>query len=141
MVTILYIDDEPLVLELYRILLEREGYKVLTAPDGLTGIALTRNHVVDLVVLDFRMPGMNGNQVAEVLRQEHPILPIVIWSGCPEEIFGSSADALLNKGDGPEALISTIKTIMKGSAMREDNPSERMSQKARAPATKSFGAG
>ncbi len=58
------IDDEPSVLEIQRALLESKGYKVLTAPDGATGIALARKHPTDAVLLDFSMPGMDGNQVA-----------------------------------------------------------------------------
>jgi FixJ family two-component response regulator len=65
------------------------------------------------------MPGMDGNQVAQVLRKEQPTLPVVLWSGCPEEISESHrpcGDLLLNKGEGPEPFLSTIERILKDSA-------------------------
>jgi CheY-like chemotaxis protein len=119
MATILCIDDDAFILRIYSTLLESNGYTVLTAPDGPTGIALTRSHAIDAVVSDFNMPGMDGNQVAQVLRKEQPTLPIVLWSGCPEEISESRrpcGDLLLDKGEGPEPLLSTIERILKESA-------------------------
>ena len=132
MAVILCIDDEPTILELCATFMEAKGYKVLTAPDGPTGIALSRKHTVDAVVLDFNMPGMDGNQVAQVLRMERPNLPVVIWSGCPEEIPESLkwfADVLLYKGDGPFALFLAIENILKGSTTRNE-PSCRMKPEA-----------
>jgi len=129
--TILCVDDEPNVLELYGTLLESKGYKVLTAPDGPTGIALARKHAVDAVVLDFNLPGMDGNQVAQVLRKEQPNLPVVIWTGCPDETPESLrwfADVLLHKGDGPLALLLAIEKILKDSGTR--NKPSRLLQRA-----------
>ena len=123
----------PTILELYGTLLESKGYKVLSAPDGPTGIALTRKHAVDAVVLDFNLPGMDGNQVAQVLRKEQPTLPVVIWTGSPDETPESLkwfADVLLHKGDGPLALLLTIEKILKDSATR-NKPSRRINHKSR----------
>ena len=66
MASILCIDDDPRVLDLYKALLGAKGYTVLTAPDGPTGLAITRKYSISVVVLDFRMPGLDGNQVARV---------------------------------------------------------------------------
>jgi len=77
MATILCIDDSRHMLELHQALLESRGYKVLIAPDGATGIALSRQQSVDVVVLDFNMPGMDGKRVAQVMMQEQPTLPVV----------------------------------------------------------------
>jgi len=136
MATILCIDDKPILLELYGALLASKGYKVLTASDGATGIALTRKHAIDAVVLDFNMPGMDGDQVAQALREEHPTLPVVIWSGSPQETLESLkwfADVLLDKGDGPLALLLALEKILKDSAHR-NKPSRRMNRKAPIPA-------
>src|ERR1022692_5273810 len=86
MATVLWIDDDPAILELHGTLLRSKGYKVFTAPDGLSGIAITRQRHIDVVVLDINMPGMDGDQVADVLKTEQPTLPVVIWSTGPEEI-------------------------------------------------------
>jgi DNA-binding response OmpR family regulator len=114
MATILCIDDDPRILELHNAVLGGSGYTVLTALDGLTGIALTRNYSIDAIVLDFNMAGMDGSAVAQALMKEHPRLPVVVCSGCLDDIPESLkwyADALLEKTDGPEALISTIEKL------------------------------
>ncbi len=124
MATILCIDDDPRILELHNAILGGSGYSVLTALDGLTGIALTRNHSIDAIVLDFKMAGMDGNAVAQVLMKEHPKLPVVIWSGCLDDIPESLkwyADALLDKTDGPEALISAIASTYQHGHLKKDN--------------------
>ena len=131
MATILCIDDDPRILELHNAVLGGSGYTVLTALDGLTGIALTRNHSIDAIVLDFNMAGMDGSAVAQALMQEHPKLPVVVCSGCLDDIPESLkwyADALLEKTDGPEALISTIAKLTNtaistyGKRVRRINP-------------------
>jgi len=114
MATILCIDDDPRILELHRAVLAGSGYTVLTALDGLTGIALTRAHSIDAIVLDFTMPGMDGNAVAEILMKEQPELPVVVCSGSLDDIPEALkwyADALLEKTASPEALISTIERL------------------------------
>jgi CheY-like chemotaxis protein len=113
--SILCIDDDPKVLNAYKALLAAKGYTVLTAPDGPTGLAITRKYSISLVVLDFRMPGMDGNQVARVLMQEHPKLPVVICSGFADEIPESLkwfADVVLEKGDDPDTLLSAIDKLI-----------------------------
>jgi DNA-binding NtrC family response regulator len=115
MATILCIDDDPRILELHTGVLGGRGYTVLTALDGLTGLTLSRNHSIDAIVLDFTMAGMDGNAVAQILMKEQPKLPVVVWSGCIDEIPESLkwyADALLEKTNGSEALISTIEKLI-----------------------------
>ena len=117
MATILCIDDESKILEVQRALLESKGYKVLSASDGPTGIALARKLLIHAVLLDFNMPGMDGNQVAQVLMKEHPALRLVVWSGCLDEIPESLkwfADVVLSKGDGPETLLPVLEKIVSG---------------------------
>src|SRR5947209_1546364 len=100
MATVLCIDDDPRILELQTGILCSCGYTVLTASDGLTGVALTRSHSIDAIVLDFMMAGMDGNAVAQVLMKEQPKLPVVVWTGCLDDIPESLkwyADALLEK--------------------------------------------
>jgi|KBSMisStaDraftv2_1062788.scaffolds.fasta_scaffold49423_4 two-component system nitrogen regulation response regulator NtrX len=111
MATILCIDNDPRILEFHRAVLTGGSYMVLTALDGPSGIALTRNHSIDAIVLDFNMAGMDGSAMAQALMKEHPTVPVVVCSGCLDDIPESLkwfADALLEKTDGPEALISTI---------------------------------
>jgi CheY-like chemotaxis protein len=129
MATILCIDDNRHMLELHQALLESRGYKVLIAPDGPCGIALSRQQSVDLVVLDFNIPGMDGNQVAQVMMQEQPTVPVVIWSGYPDGIPESLrrfAYAVLYKDDGPEALLSVIESLVRAGGIGKKAPPRRI---------------
>jgi DNA-binding NtrC family response regulator len=111
MATILCIDNDPGILEFHRAVLAGSSYTALTALDGPSGIALTRNNPVDAIVLDFNNAGMDGSAMAQTLMKEHPTLPVVVCSGCLDDIPESLkwfADALLEETDPPEALISTI---------------------------------
>jgi CheY-like chemotaxis protein len=78
---ILCVDDEPAVLHPLEIMLKRRGFHVVTAHDGPSAIELFRQIKFDAVVLDYVMPGMSGGQVAEVMRQENPNVPIILHTG------------------------------------------------------------
>ncbi len=111
---VLYIDDDPRLLELQKGILETNGYTVLLAPDGPTGIALASQQRVDVVVLDLKMPGMDGDEVAGVLYQNQPDLPIIVCTGYFDAMPGWLkwlAVASLQKGDGPEVLLSTLRAL------------------------------
>jgi CheY-like chemotaxis protein len=127
--TILCIDDNHNMLEVHQALLESKGYRVLIAPDGPTGIALSRQHSIDVVVLDFNMPGMDGDQVAEVMMQEQPTLPVVIWSGSPDGIPESLrwfAYAVLHKADGLEAVLAVVESLTKAGGGRKKARAQRL---------------
>ena len=67
-VTILIIDDEPDIVEIVRHRLEQDGYSIVSAVDGLKGLALVREQAPDLILLDVMMPGIDGFAVARVLK-------------------------------------------------------------------------
>lgn len=116
MATILCIDNDPAILGVLKALLGSKGYTVLTATDGLNGIALTHKHSIDAIVLDFDMPGMDGAQVAQVLMKEQPTTPVVICSGSDQipEWLMWFADGCYRKGDDPAVLRSTIDKLVVG---------------------------
>jgi CheY-like chemotaxis protein len=86
--TVLVIDDESAVRNFAKHSLETLGYRVLTASDGKSGVELFREvHAeVDVVLLDFTMPGMNGDQAFEQLRLVSPDVPVVLSSGFTESV-------------------------------------------------------
>ena len=96
-------------------MLEIHGYDVLTATDGPRGIELARDHSVDLVVLDYDMPGMKGDNVAEVLKRENPTLPILLLTAfgweIPETLF-QMADGYVQKGQAPTVLLEAIEQAL-----------------------------
>lgn len=115
--TILCIDDEVLGLEIRKVVLEREGYAVYTAPDGPSGIRLFRQHAVDAVVLDYAMPGMNGGAVATALREIRPNVPILLLSAyltLPDEVQ-QLVTLIANKGDGALALLGNVRRLLDSS--------------------------
>jgi CheY-like chemotaxis protein len=115
MATLLCVDDHPHALTIRKMLLETKGYTVLTAEDGPSGIRLVGKHTVDAVVLDYKMPGMDGAQVAAVLRREHPTIPIVLLTGIavevPERLL-CTVDAYVRKGESAEVLLSSIEKVL-----------------------------
>ena len=131
MPTILCIDDDPRILELQKGVLETNGYTVLTAPDGPTGITLASQHPVDVVVLDFKMPGMDGGQVADVLFKQHPDLPVIICTGffdaVPEWLRWFAA-AYLEKGGGPQVLLAAVQELIANKNGNGGGPSRRSRQ-------------
>jgi CheY-like chemotaxis protein len=111
---ILCIDDEELGLLVRKMTLEAEGYDVSIASDGPSGLDLFNSQSFDLVLLDHSMPGMNGGQVAEQLRQRSPRTPIVLLSAyvtLPEEHV-AMVDAYITKGESTDLLLTTIRQLI-----------------------------
>jgi diguanylate cyclase (GGDEF)-like protein len=84
--TILVVDDDPDFLEAARILLQREGHTVLCAADGPEALALLRDQPVDLMLLDYFMPGMSGEEVVTQLRQFNPYVQVIVQTSYPSEL-------------------------------------------------------
>lgn len=92
---ILIIEDDPLNRELERALFEMAGYTVFEAGDARKGIAIAKNEQPDVIIMDFQLPGMNGIQAIEVLKNDpktHNIPCIIVTSTATErelEMFKS----------------------------------------------------
>ena len=115
MTTVLCIGSDAGILEIKKALLAPRGYIVLTAPDGETGVAISREHSVDVTVLDFSVVGMDSYKTAAILMKEQPTVPVVICSGSAEDLPESLkwfADAFVWKSDGPEALLAAIEKVL-----------------------------
>lgn len=110
---VLCVDDEHVGLQVRRLLLERSGYKVLTARDGASGMNLFREEPVEAVVLDYAMPGMHGGEIAAQMRAEKPNVPILLLSayvGLPAEVT-SVVDIYMTKGEGAPALLDKLGSL------------------------------
>lgn len=97
---VLCIDDNEDVLQLLEMLLHDRGYTVLTASSGARGLELATLEPVDVVILDYEMPGLNGHDVAIALRRWEPQIPIVMFSGAvdiPSQTL-KLVDAFVSKG-------------------------------------------
>jgi CheY-like chemotaxis protein len=108
--TVLFVDDEPSILSMRRLVFEALGYSVLTATCGEDALEIFARYPVDAVVLDYLMPGMDGEETARCLRKERTDIPIILSSGCltvPERVF-EVVDAAVEKAARPEALIEVL---------------------------------
>jgi two-component system phosphate regulon response regulator PhoB len=85
-VSVLFIEDDAAVAEMYRLKLELDGYTVTIAPDGEQGLKQARENPPDIVFLDIRLPHMDGFSVLEALRAEKPLsrIPVIILSNYGE---------------------------------------------------------
>lgn len=112
--TVLCVDDERIGLRVRKIMLESRGFHVLTASDGRQGLEVFDQNSVDLVVLDYFMPDMNGGEVAAELRRRRPDIPIIFLSAyfsLPPEAL-ELANAFITKGDPPDALLEKIEQLV-----------------------------
>jgi CheY-like chemotaxis protein len=108
--TVLCIDDDEDVLECERAFLESFGYTVLIAPSGNKALELASIHSIDVVVVDYVMPEMNGHQVVLEMRQLRPKAPIIMVSGAvdlPEQVL-KSVDAFVGKCELARELLPAI---------------------------------
>ena len=111
---VLCIDDESIGLQIRKILLERAGYRVLTAPDGPSGLEIFSTEPVEVVVLDYAMPGMHGGDVAVRMRQTKPEVPILLLSaymGLSADVI-SLVDMYMTKGEGPPILLEKLGSLL-----------------------------
>jgi len=81
MKTILVIDDDTMILMILKQTLTKAGYRVFTVSSGEEGISLLSTSQVDLVLTDYLMPGMSGIEVLSIIKQNQPLLPIIILTG------------------------------------------------------------
>jgi len=112
--TILCIDDHWNGLIGRKMLLEQSGYQVLEASGGDEGLKLFRSHAVDAVVLDYQMPGMNGDVVAAKMKRINSNVPIMLLSAyepLPKNKL-KSVDSFLSKSQPPNILLSALHQML-----------------------------
>jgi CheY-like chemotaxis protein len=112
--TILCIDDHWNGLIGRKMLLESNGYEVLEATGGDEGLKLFLSNSVDAVVLDYQMPGMNGDVVAVKMKRVKSHVPIMLLSAygpLPERKL-KAVDSFLSKSQPPKILLSTLQDLL-----------------------------
>lgn len=110
---VLLVDDEKTFVDSLRRILARRGIDVSTANDGPTGLALFEEQVFDVVLLDMRMPGMDGISALRRLKQKDPLVPVVILTGHMDlekttAALKEGAAEILTKPCSIETLITAI---------------------------------
>ena len=83
-IRVLVVDDQPAILSLVERILRPEGYAVLTAADGLEALKVVEEEFPDLVLMDIRMPRLDGIEALKRLTRTHPTIPVIMMSGSGE---------------------------------------------------------
>jgi two-component system alkaline phosphatase synthesis response regulator PhoP len=114
---ILLVDDEARIVKLARDYLEQAGFQVLSAADGNTALAVARRERPDLIVLDLRLPGMDGLDVCRALRRESDV-PIIMLTARAEEadrLIGLElgADDYITKPFSPRELVARARSVLR----------------------------
>ncbi len=116
---ILIIEDDERILQFLRRGLVYEGYRVMTAEDGLQGLSLARDNPPDLVILDWMIPGLDGLEVCKRLRaaDDVPILMLTARDGVSDRVVGldAGADDYLVKPFEFEELMARIRALLRRS--------------------------
>lgn len=125
---ILVVDDERNIVELLKFNLEKEGYDVLAAFDGIDAVKLAREEKPDLIILDIMLPGQGGLEVCRQLRKEMKT-PIIMATAKGEEIdkilgLELGADDYVTKPFSPRELLARVKAILRRTSVRPEDQNE-----------------
>ena len=130
---ILIIDDEQQIRSMLRLMLERDGYEVVEASDGIEGISAYRQKPADLIITDLIMPNKDGIGMIIELQKEFPDVKIISMSGGglnkPDGYLKGAkklgAACTLTKPIDREKLLRAVKNVIKGTTSElEDTQSE-----------------
>jgi len=117
---VLVVDDEKMIRDLLRRLLEREGYRVVTASEGGEGLDHVAHGPPDVVLLDLKMAGMSGVEFLRRFREEHADIPVLVVTGYPDSDLMAQAMrygpvTLLPKPVEQEQLLRSVRIALGGS--------------------------
>ena len=119
--TVLVVDDDPVIVKLLQVNFEMDGYHVLTAADGVEGLARARDGNPDLIVCDVMMPKMNGLEVAAALKADLSTkdIPLVLLSAKAQtsdvQAGKEVADDYITKPFDPLELLERVSTLIAAS--------------------------
>jgi CheY-like chemotaxis protein len=117
---LLYVDDKPERLEIIKARLGLLGYHVETALSGPEALKKFKEISIDLAIVDYYMPGMNGDVVAMEMKRLQPFIPIIIFSGIftlPEMVM-AYVDGFVSTSDEPELLVEKVSELLMRKAAR-----------------------
>jgi DNA-binding response OmpR family regulator len=132
--TILVVDDDPKIVELVRLYLEKDGYRVLTAFNGIEALDLARHKRPDLIVLDLLLPDLGGLDVCRILRSESDVPIIMLTAKTTEQDrltgLDLGADDYVTKPFSPRELVARVRAVLRrsGGLLPEGEPEIRVGE-------------
>jgi CheY-like chemotaxis protein len=125
MISVLYVDDEPVLLEVGKVYLERSGqFRVDTLASAPAALEILKTRSYDVIVSDYQMPEMDGIAFLKIVRNTNPTLPFIIFTGRGREdvvveALNSGADHYLQKGGEPKSQFAELGHIITRSVERK----------------------
>jgi len=114
---VLVVDDDVKTVELVKLYLNRDGYRVITAYDGTEALQLARENQPDLIVLDIMLPGINGLEICRILRKESdvPIIMLTALTTDDDRLTGLDlgADDYVTKPFSPRELAARVRAVLR----------------------------
>jgi DNA-binding response OmpR family regulator len=114
---VMVVDDDEKTVELVRLYLDRDGYQVLTAYNGLEALRLARDSCPDLIVLDLMLPDVDGLEVCRTLRRESdvPIIMLTARTTDQDKLVGLDlgADDYVSKPFSPKELLARVRAVLR----------------------------
>ena len=127
---VLIVEDDHNIADLLRLYLEKEGYEVTIAPDGLKGVEAFRTAQPDLILLDVMLPGMDGWSVCRTIRAEAktPIIMLTAKSETEDKVYGlkQGADDYITKPFEMKEVLARIEAVLRRSGMEPEKNSRRL---------------
>lgn len=119
MASVLVVDDDPGVRKVVRRILEPKGFIVNEAEDGLEGLKWIERKPITVILLDLKMPDMNGPEFLKILRQNNNTVPVIVITGYPDsdlmaEATKHSPITLLTKPVRKAQLLQAVRTCING---------------------------
>ncbi len=114
------VEDEPEMIDLYRLILNRRGFEVIGADGGREGLEFVREHQPDLVLLDLMMPDMDGWEVYKQLKAdsstaEIPVIVVTAKAQSIDKVLGlhiAQVDDYISKPFSPQELLDSVEKVL-----------------------------
>jgi DNA-binding response OmpR family regulator len=116
---LLLVDDEPVVCGLTRLVLEAAGYAVTTAESFEEALRLAEETPFSLAIVDILLPHMDGLELLDVLKQNHPRLPVIVFTGvgfndeAMQDALRKKADGYVSKGLWGSHLVMEVRHVLR----------------------------
>jgi DNA-binding response OmpR family regulator len=122
---VMVVDDDVRILRMMRKMLELEGYRVITSPDGQTALEMMEHDTPDLLLLDIMLPGMEGHTICRRIREfsQLPIIMVTAKGADEEKVKGldAGADDYVTKPFSASELAARVRAVLRRSALPDES--------------------